>query len=228
MTEVGTRVTAAQEVLLAAAAIYNDSNEEFSEWDLTVAAWKLNPNRFGCRGYEDKYPDHKRVMTEILGTTKKDNPVRHGWLRKIRANQYQITPLGLSEAQRIAEMRGSGMDSPKASQHTYDAVERYVFHDTFRSWLRDDDEPKTWVKAEIFLGLRHLTATALEDSLNRVRSAVLLGLRHLDTRQQDSFHRGSEGGGKAISRKDMEALSEFIDVLCDRFRPQMDAVRRRG
>ena len=71
---------AAEEILLGADDLDRAGMREFSEWDLTVATWKRNPNRFGCRGYEDRYPDHKRVMMEIMGTTKKDNPLRRGWL----------------------------------------------------------------------------------------------------------------------------------------------------
>jgi hypothetical protein len=79
------RLTAAQEILLGASDLDQAGRKEFTEWDLTVATWKRNPNRFGCRGYEEKFPAHKRVMMEIMGN-KKDNPVRLGRMTKTRPN----------------------------------------------------------------------------------------------------------------------------------------------
>lgn len=91
-------VTAAQEILLGAFDLAENQYDEFSEWDLTISTWKRNPNRFGCRGYEDEYPDHKRVMMEIMGTTKKDNPLRRGVVRK-NTTQYLSSYI-------IGEIRG--------------------------------------------------------------------------------------------------------------------------
>ena len=92
--KVGHSLTAAQEILLAAAELAREGKSAFSEWDLTVATWGRNKNRFGCRGYEDDYPDHKRVMMEIMGKSKKDNPIRRGWIERSRPNFYSLTALG--------------------------------------------------------------------------------------------------------------------------------------
>src|SRR5947208_15846412 len=116
------RLTAAQEILLAAGDIDQVGSHDFTEWDLTVASWKRNPNRFGCRGYEDKYPDHKRVMMEIMGTTKKDNPIRRGWLEKTSSNHYRLTDIGRSEADRLSGMKGTGQQSNRSPQPIYNAV----------------------------------------------------------------------------------------------------------
>src|SRR2546430_3312730 len=107
--------TAAQEILLAAAGLSSSSVGEFSEWDLTVATWKRNKNKFGCRGYEDVYPDHKRVMIEIMAKNKRDNPLRQGWLEKTRANHYRITPLGKTETARLRPPKGEISGSGRAS-----------------------------------------------------------------------------------------------------------------
>ena len=224
------RLTAAQEVLVAAANIYDETGNDFTEWDLSVASWVLNRNRFGCRGYEDQYPDHKRVMAEILGTTKKDNPVRHGWLRKVRPNHYEITSLGLAEARRLRSSANGGIEdsSPRAAQELYDALQPYIFSETFREWLVDEEASVNWIKTQVFIRLRHINATALEDSLRSLRSAVKLGLEHLNATEQRGFRRGSEGGGKFISREEIERLPMFLDHLEEKFKPQMDAIRARG
>src|SRR5580704_12263538 len=101
------KLTAAQEILFGAYDLDRGGAKEFSEWDLTVATWKRNPNRFGSRGYEDRYPDHKRVMMEIMGTTKKDNPLRRGWFERTRSNHYRMTDIGRSEADRFSETKAT-------------------------------------------------------------------------------------------------------------------------
>src|SRR5262245_64108836 len=96
--------TASETVLLAAADLTASGQQEFSEWDLTVAAWSLDRFRFGLRGYAQSYPDHKRVMMEIMGQ-KPSSPVQQKYLEKLRPNFYRLTPLGKSAATRL---RGGG------------------------------------------------------------------------------------------------------------------------
>lgn len=222
------RLTAAQAVLQAAAKIHEDGKAEFSEWDLTVSAWKQDPNRFGCRGYETVYPDHKRVMAEIMGTTKKDNPIRHGWIKKIAANQYRITPLGLAEAERLEQSAESGVQSGRSAQHLYDSLSRYVFHYIYRDWLADVDEPRTWLGVQAFIGMRQVDATSLNDGIREIEEAVEMAIEFMEWSGQDRLQRGPTGGGKVIHRREVERLREFVDVLRIRFSPQMDAIRSRG
>ena len=87
------KLTASETVLLAAADLTADGKQEFSEWDLTVAAWALDRQRFGLRGYAISHPDHKRVMMEIMGK-KASSPVQQKYLEKTRPNYYRLTPLG--------------------------------------------------------------------------------------------------------------------------------------
>src|SRR3954465_3564824 len=93
--------TAAEEILLAADDLATERKHEFTEWQLTVAAWKRDQNRFGLRGYEGEHPDHKRGMSEIMGKTKRDNPLRRGFIVKVRPNYYAMTPLGAAEASKL-------------------------------------------------------------------------------------------------------------------------------
>src|SRR5947209_12902349 len=75
------RLTAAEIILLAADDLSAGGTPEFTEWDLTVASWARDRHRFGLRGYGQKFPDHKRVMMEIMGR-KPQNPVVRGLLTK--------------------------------------------------------------------------------------------------------------------------------------------------
>ena len=89
-TVVAPRLTAAQVILMAADDLMTGGSREFTEWELTVASWNRDKARFGLRGYDQTYPDHKRVMMEIMGK-KPQNPVTLGLMEKIRPNVYRLT-----------------------------------------------------------------------------------------------------------------------------------------
>ena len=164
-------LTAAQEILLAAASLDAEDKTTFTEWDLTVATWQRNENRFGCRGYEAQYPDHKRVMMEIMGTTKKENPIRRGWLLKVRQNTYALTDLGRSEAERLTYSRLPGTSFPRSPQPIYDSVVPYYKSAVFRKHSKDKNEPRMWVGAASFLQLTSMDPQHVRDRLAATRNA---------------------------------------------------------
>lgn len=220
-------LTAAQEILLAADDLRREGDTPFSEWDLTVAAWKRNKNRFGCRGYEEDYPDHKRVMMEIMSRKKKDNPLRRGFLTKVRTNYYDITSLGESEASRLRRVSDrDSTESVRASGPIYDAVKRYAEHDSFESWLEDPEEPRTWLGAAAFFNLAQNTPMELQDRLRAARNSVNQAIEWCEENNKNVLTRGPHGGGK-IPYDKLNKLDEFIDVLEERFKRQMDAIRKK-
>lgn len=93
-----TRRTAAQVILQAAGTL----PETFTEWDLTFAAWKLDREKFGLRGYHNNHPDHKRVSMEIMGR-KPNNPIVLGYMRRVAPNTYRVTDLGRAELARLSD-----------------------------------------------------------------------------------------------------------------------------
>jgi len=220
------RLTAAQEILLGARDLDCTGVKEFSEWDLTVATWKRNPNRFGCRGYEDQYPDHKRVMMEIMGTTKKDNPIRRGWLERIRTNYYRVTDIGRSEADRISDTKATGEKSYRSPQPIYDAVSPFYRHPVFRKYCSDPQEPRMWLGAASFLGLKSNDAQHVEDCRKAARTAIENALKWLDETKAGSFRRGVSGGEEAISKDSLVKLLEFLDVIENRFVHQFEAIKK--
>jgi hypothetical protein len=220
-------ITAAQAILLAGAALAANGKREFTEWDLTISAWQRDKNRFGLRGYEDQHPDHKRVMTEIMGQTKKDNPLRRGWFEKTGTNRYSITPLGISEAERLdarSSQKGVTIRSP---QKIYDTIEPYVFHKVFLDYVRDPNEPRTWLGAAAFLSLSQNTATVLNTRLRTVESAVTQALGWMDEENQDTLIRGPIGGSRTVRRVDVEKLREFIGLLQRRFAAQIASIQKK-
>src|SRR3989344_6693578 len=115
-------LTAAEEVLLAASNLVKKTKKnEFTEWDLTVNTWQVNKNRWGLRGYELQYPDHKRVMNEIMakGTQK---VLGKGWLKRIRPNFYNVTSSGFAKAESLS---GIEMNTTAKTLHEYNAIEPY-------------------------------------------------------------------------------------------------------
>src|SRR5271156_2475771 len=103
------RLTAVQMILLAADDLVANGADEISEWDLTVAAWNRDRQRFGLRGYATIYPDHKRVMMEIMGN-KASNPILLGFMQRNRPNHYKLTPLGRVQA---SQLRGVESGQPQ-------------------------------------------------------------------------------------------------------------------
>lgn len=218
-------LTAAQEILLAALALNREGRREFSEWDLTVSVWNRDRNRFGCRGYEDRYPDHKRVMMEVMGKTKKDNPVVRGWFEKVRANYYRMTSLGVAEAERLTHLSLGDAATPRSVEPLYDSVRRYVEHAVFQAHLRSPEEPRTWLGAASFLGLARHTPDALEKQMRMVREAADRSLEWLNQSGQQVLTRGPVGGGAQISRADLEKLRAFVGTLEKRFEVQFKSIR---
>jgi hypothetical protein len=218
-------LTAAQEILFAAHDLDLAGKSEFTEWDLTVASWKRNPNRFGCRGYESEHPDHKRVMMEIMGN-KKDNPVRVGTIEKTRPNCYRLTNLGRSQVDRLRHLRGDGQQSLRSPQSIYDAVAPYYQNSVFRKHSRDAEEPRMWLGAASFLQLANSEPRHLEDRLRATERAIDDALAWVAENGLDQINRGVSAGGEAISKDDLVRLKAFFTLLQERFAHQLEAIRR--
>ena len=217
-------LTAAQEILLGAADLDADDNAEFSEWDLTVATWKRNPNRFGCRGYEAQYPDHKRVMMEIMGTTKKENPIRRGWLEKVRQNTYSLTNLGRAQAEKLSKRGKTSGVFHRSPQAIYDAVAPLYKSGVFRKHSRNKEEPRMWLGAASFLQLTSPDPQHLRDRLTATKSAIENAVSWMDEKNVDVIRRGVSGSGEAISRDNLKQLQDFYGTIRHRFAGQIEAI----
>lgn len=214
-----TEIGASEEVLLAAAKLTNFTTKEFTEWDLTRETWLLNKNRWGLRGYETEYPDHKRVMNEIMakGTQK---IIGKGWLERIRSNTYRLTPLGLSKAQTLSKIE---VGTKLRSLHEYDSVFPYVSNPVFENYCKDMNEPKTWLGAAAFLGLTKNDPEILERNLKKIEDSITLALNWLDNNNQSSLRR--DDAGKPITKEVLLKLRNFLLVIKERFEPQFNAIR---
>src|SRR3989344_9702197 len=134
-------LTAAEEIILAAYNLFTNLKEEFSEWDLTVKAWELNKSRWGLQGYENKYPNHKRVMVVIM-TRGDTNVLDRGWMKRTRENHYKITDLGKAKAKALSNI---SQNKRTWGRNEYESIKRYIFHKVFEDYCKDLNEPKTWL-----------------------------------------------------------------------------------
>jgi hypothetical protein len=220
-------LTAAQEILFGASDLDATGKAEFSEWDLTVATWRRNPNRFGCRGYEDQYPDHKRVMMEIMGTTNKENPIRRGWLEKVRQNTYRLTNLGKTEAEKLNQRGKIGGASHRSPQAIYDAVVPLYKNSVFRKHSKNKDEPRMWLGAASFLQLTSSDPQHLCDRMTATKTAITNAIAWMDESNNNVIRRGVSGSGEAISRENLNQLQDFYMMIKERFSDQIEAITKR-
>lgn len=108
-------------LLIAALDIHLENCQktfEFTEFQLTVQAWFRDRMRFGMRGYEHLYPDHKRAYSELI-STKPGSPIYKGYMRKTRPNAYKLTPEGVKVATALRERfieSQKGMSCVEANQ----------------------------------------------------------------------------------------------------------------
>ena len=227
MTRSDKRMTSTQVVLLAANDLTTSGKTEFSEWELSVATWKRDVNRFGMRGFETDHPDHKRVMKEIMGKT---SAVHRGLLERARSNFYRLTPLGRAEVAQLESTHGekSPGQELRSVSDLYDDVFKYVDHPVFKAWLKDPTEPRTWLGASAFLGLKNHDANELNNKIRIPQRLVGKALEWCEQNERDQLTRGPVGGGRAIARAELAKVQDFVEVLQSRFAAQLSAIKRRG
>ena len=232
------KLTASETVLLAAADLTTAGNQEFSEWDLTVAAWTLNPLRFGLRGYAQAHPDHKRVMMEIMGK-KASSPVQQKYLEKTRPNYYRLTPLGRAIAAGLrSDPRTPGPAAPAAGKpatkaapatvvrspvvELYEKAALYVGKAEFRRWLDNPEEPRDWAGAARFLGLNGAEAGADPiERLEEIRAAIQAAFDWCKANETVYLTRGGNASSP-IHLSDQANAIDFLQALTYRFPEALD------
>ncbi|HEY2910835.1 MAG TPA: hypothetical protein VGI99_11350 [Gemmataceae bacterium] len=224
--------TASELVLLAASDLTAAGNQEFSEWDLTVAAWSIDRFRFGLRGYAQSYPDHKRVMMEIMGQ-KPSSPVQQKYLEKVRPNFYRLTPLGRTAASRLRGGPGSNLPEPQATakpvtvKELYETAAVYVNRPEFRRWQDNPEEPRDWSGAAAFLGILKGEKVDAAERMDEVREAIKDAMDWCKVQEAAFLTRGSGQGGTPIHVRDLSEMIDFLQALSYRFPEYLDRKKPR-
>jgi hypothetical protein len=212
------RSTAAQVILLAAEDLASAGSHEFTEWELTVAAWRRDPARFGLRGYEQKYPDHKRVMSEIMGS-KPSNPVQLRHIEKIRPSTYKLTALGRSEA---ARLRSGASPRTSREKDPHAVLAAYIGDQAFTRWRNDPEQPRLWSDvAEFLAAAPGAPENDVLAQLDYVRRAIRSGLDYCQSRDAVRLEPRSRDG-TPIHVRDIAELSDFLLALQYRFPDEME------
>jgi hypothetical protein len=136
--------TAAETLLLAAGGL----GEEWTEWELTVAAWKLDRQRFGMKGFP--HPDHKRVYCELIKQ-------RFPWAKRVRPSTWTLTKKGRTALKRLRSGLRMGAPAGEATK----ALIRALNHSAYLLWLADPALPD---RVEHWLNFLH-TVNATHDML---------------------------------------------------------------
>jgi hypothetical protein len=221
MVKIAPRYTAMQVILLAADDLMAQGMAEFSEWDLTVAAWNRDRNRFGLRGYAQTHPDHKRVMMEIMGK-KPQNPLHLGLMEKIRPNFYRLTPLGRAEAARLRREPNAkperAKDTTPVEPDHYDLVSGFIHHAAFRRWKEDPEEPRRFAEAAAFLGIDpREKGAALAARFREVVQIVRNAIRWCNKHDVAYLTKNPTRAYPPIHFRDLAELLDFLQALSYRF-----------
>lgn len=215
-------LTASEEVLKAAANI-NKRKKEFTEWDITVETWKLNKQRWGLPGYESKFPDHKRVMNEIMAKGTQKKVIGQGWLQRIRQNYYTITQSGLAKVESLFSIDVSGR---LRSLTEYDSISPYANHNIFLQFCKDPDKPKTWLGVAAFLKLKKSDKNTLEIILNKIKTSIESSLEWLEENNTDILRRDDSPSKRPITKSQLLKLQNFLVHIQEKFKAQFDAIRK--
>jgi len=219
MVKIAPRYTAVQLIMLAGDDLMAQGASEFTEWDLTVAAWNRDSNRFGLRGYGQTHPDHKRVMMEIMGR-KPHNPLHLGLMEKVRPNHYRLTPLGRAEAARLRRdptARGERKDTAPEPDH-YDSVRPFLDHSAFRRWRDDPDEPRKFPDACAFLGVdARDKSSAIQARFREVAQTIKAAIRWCNKHEVSYLTKNPARLYPPIRFNDLTELLNFLQALSYRF-----------
>jgi hypothetical protein len=208
-------------ILLAADDLVSRGQEEFSEWDLTVAAWERDRQRFGLRGYATIYPDHKRVMMEIMGN-KASNPILLRFMEKTRPNHYRLTPLGRVEAARLRGVESGQPQRGNSMRDLYDNVVTFATHPTFLRWREEPSEPEKWKDAAAFLGVKSEKPAEGGEQHQHVHTITRAAIDWCLAQKMNALPQGTHRASPSVHMQDLLALQDFLGALKHRFPDHLD------
>lgn len=215
------RLTAVQMILLAADDLTTAGAEEFSEWELTVAAWNRDRLRFGLRGYANIHPDHKRVMMEIMGN-KASNPILLRYMEKTRPNHYRLTPLGRVQASHLRGVESGQPLKGNSMKELYDSVVVFANHPIFQRWRDEPSEPEKWKDAATFLGVKGEKPGEASEKHSSANTVTRAAIDWCLAQKMDSLPQSTLRGSPTIHMRDLSDLQSFLQALKYRFPDHLD------
>ena len=104
-------LTKAEKLLVAAGRLAQQGKPEFTAEDLVVEAHRAFPGDFSMKGYPE-FPDSNSILTQVMG--KKAALIVRGWVDKVGAKKYRLTPKGLDDLN--AQDGGGGVSAAKVER----------------------------------------------------------------------------------------------------------------
>ena len=221
------RYTAKQQVLIAAHALSSEGLcRELSQEDLTIEAFKRDPENWQLNGYP-KHPDNNKVLKVLMSSSPK-SLLRLGWLERVRPNYYRITPRGQLEAERLMKVDSNETDD--SSRHLYEALAAYIEHPSFKKYLADPEfwqRPGIWHYAVGFLALKKETAKDLEDAENQLRELIDHAQQWMDQRQCEHVRRTSRARNEdSFSKHLIAQLTNCMNALQLGYARKLNSIRQ--
>ncbi len=223
------RLTAVQMILLAADDLVANGADEFSEFDLTVAVWNRDKQRFGLRGYASIYPDHKRVMMEIMGN-KASNPILLNFMVRTRPNHYRLTPLGRVEAGRLRGVESGDPQKGNSMKELHDSVVPFAAHPLLARWRDEPSEPERWRDAANFLGVKTDKPGEGSERFMNVHTICRAAIDWCLAQNMHALPQGTQRISPTIPMQDLLSLQDFLGALRYRFSEHIDidpAIKRK-
>jgi len=123
------------------------TGELFDEWSLTVKAWEIYPEHYGLRGYEEKYPDHKKVCNIYQ---KPGGPKAKGYIKKVDKNYYIKLPGATLRSQEISS-KETGESPLLMAPEAMRRLVKVKKSRAYIAYLKNGSIPNDWNAAASFL-----------------------------------------------------------------------------
>jgi len=212
--------------------ILNDfqDGELFDEWSLTVKAWKMYPEHYGLRGYEQEYPDHKKVLNIYQ---KDGGPKAKGYIKKVRTNYYMKLP---GASLRFEELSSKEISESTTALMANDAIRRLVKvkkSRAYTSYLKDGMIPNDWNAATSFLevsmptdqrgGLGNNSKKFGDGDRNQnlgsvkiLKETIVLGIELCNSHDLEEIAE-TASGKNSISKNELIIMSEVFNNLIEKW-----------
>jgi hypothetical protein len=223
-------LTARQRLLVAAAKLEAAGHSPFTAEDLTVAAWKESPGKFGLKGYQSEHPDSNATYTLFMGY--RGLPAV-GYMAKVGPKLYTLTRQGREEADRIASygadadpLPGLPARRPLAKiQVPKELEQQLVALFTTTAFRRYEEGMKREITYRDACRFWALAESAHGDAVDQTLTKVLATLAAVEQLLiGDSIELSN---GQSVSQADLKSLAAVHRFLMDNFQRNLEQQRKR-
>ena len=219
-------LTVQDKLVLAAYRLESDGRSPFTAEDLVVTAWRDYPDTFGLAGYQTPegtlmYPDSNRVFAEIMGS----KPVRkRGLLTKVGQKMYKLTEAGTHHATLLAQRtKRDATQKSGLARDLRDYIERLMESRAMCKYREGRSDEITFFDTCLFYGISpRSSAIELQGQI-----ANLLGVLEAAKAAAGDDTVALRHDGRRYDAKDIKGVFLVHEFLQEKFRAELDIVRKR-